>query len=105
MTGNTQLWPARAAHYVQETSYEIAEPFGTEMILAVATAQPLFPTARPRFEPVRSYLDALRRSLAELQAENPGTLIAVDAVFVHTEPRPPATSAAWQGGSDLPTDS
>ena len=30
-------------------------------------------------------------------------LIAVDAVFVQTEPRPPATSGAWQGDSDLPT--
>lgn len=105
MPGTSQLWPARAAHYIQETSYEIAEPFGTEMILAVATERPLFATARPRFEPVESYLNALRQSLADLQAENPGTLIAVDAVFVQTEPRPPAASAGWRGGSDLPAAS
>lgn len=86
--GSSQRWPADGRRYVQDTAYEIAPPFGREMILAVATSEPLFQEPRPRFEPALDYIDDLRRRLGELRARNPAGRIAVSHRFVTTGPRP-----------------
>jgi hypothetical protein len=103
--GNQQLWPAGAAHYVQETLYEIAEPYGIEAILAIATEQPLFPSARPRFEQTSTYLNALRQALTNLNADHPDTRIAANLLLVRTAPRVAATSDPVRGYAALARDS
>ena len=94
LAGNAPVWPANVQHQVERTDYEIAPPYGVEMILAIATQQPLFPTPRPQFEPAANYLAALRQRLAELAATDPGTRIAADHLLIATRPRQPGVSAA-----------
>ena len=87
LPGAGQIWPANAKHYIERTDYEIAPPYGTEVILALATEQPLFATPRPEFEATEVFLAALRERLADLTATDPGTRIAADRVLVTTGPR------------------
>ncbi len=94
LPGSARLWPANVKHHVERTGYEIAPPYGVEMILAIATQQPLFPTPRPQFEPAADYLAALRQRLAELAATTPGTQIAADSLLIATRPRRPGVSAS-----------
>jgi hypothetical protein len=67
-----------------ETGFEIAPPFGREMVIAVATARPLFAKARPAFERIESFAPALRYGLARATAE--GDPAAVDHVWLFTRP-------------------
>lgn len=48
--------------------WEIGPPYGTEMIVAVASERPLFETAREDFETSAAYLAALRERLADGRA-------------------------------------
>lgn len=92
--GADRIWPANVQHYIEPTDYQIAPPYGVEMILALTTSQPLFPTARPRFESVEDYLAALRQRLAQLAAADPGGHIAADHWLIETRPRQPGVSAS-----------
>ena len=94
LPGSAPVWPANVQHHVERTGYEIAPPYGVEMILAIATQQPLFLTPRPQFEPAADYLAALRQRLAELAAAHPGAHIAADQLLIATRPRQPGVSAA-----------
>ncbi len=44
--------------------WEVGPPFGTDMIIATASAAPLFATPRAELEPAGPYLDALRAAIA-----------------------------------------
>jgi hypothetical protein len=58
----------------------IAEPFGRELILVIASRAPLFAEARPRIEPAETYLEALGAALAA-QAEPPvASTMAIETV-------------------------
>jgi hypothetical protein len=46
-----------------EDVYEIAAPFGRNLILVVASAEPLFASARPRVETLAAYLPVLQQRL------------------------------------------
>lgn len=48
--------------------WEIGPPYGTEMIVAIASERPLFEAAREDFEPSAGYLAALRERLADGRA-------------------------------------
>jgi len=67
-----------------ETGFEIAPPFGREMVIGVATARPLFARARPAFEQIESFAPALRHGLERATAE--GDPAAVDHVWLFTRP-------------------
>jgi len=95
LPGHGQVWPARAAHYVERTGYDIAPPYGVEMILALATEEPLFTPPRPQFEEAETFLPALRQRLAELAASAPGTSIAASHVLVTTAPRDATATASY----------
>jgi hypothetical protein len=69
-----------------ETGFEIAEPFGPEMILAITSARPLFDQPRPAYEPAGDYIEDLRRRLSELRTRDPATSPAASHVFITTEP-------------------
>lgn len=64
--------------------WTIGPPFGTEMLLTIATAAPLFPTPRPEQEPVADYLAALTEALATMPDDAPPPL--ADARFIATGP-------------------
>lgn len=65
-------------------SWTIGPPYGTEMLLTIATAAPLFPTPRPEQEPAVDYLSALTDALATLSEDAPAAL--ADARFIKTGP-------------------
>lgn len=65
-------------------SWTIGPPYGTEMLLTIATAEPLFATPRPEQEPVADYLAALADALAALPDDAPAML--ADARFIATGP-------------------
>lgn len=64
--------------------WTIGPPFGTEMLLTIATAAPLFPTQRPEQEPAADYLAALADALAAVPDDAPAPL--ADAQFIATGP-------------------
>ena len=72
--------------------YPISEPFGTNLILAIATSEPLFSGLRATAEPASSYIPSLRRALADI-AEVAGPTAwdpeapPVAHVFIETMPR------------------
>ena len=70
------------------TGFQISEPYGREMIVAVASVHPLFEEPRPGYEPAGDYIEALRQRLAALQAGAPAPSVAVSHLFITTEPRP-----------------
>jgi hypothetical protein len=86
LPATSEPWPAGGAHPIRNTGYEIAEPFGLEMIVAIATEEPLFAEVRPRFEPAEDYLVDLRARLEQLRASDPEQRIAASQVLVTTVP-------------------
>ena len=64
--------------------FQVAPPFGTDLIVAIASDQPLFAHVRAPSEPVRMYLPALHDALAAIAQR--GGKIATSAFVVHTVP-------------------
>lgn len=64
--------------------WTIGPPYGTELLLTIATAEPLFPTPRPEQEPAADYLSALAEALASVPDDAPAALAA--ARFITTGP-------------------
>lgn len=64
--------------------WTIGPPYGTELLLTIATAEPLFPTPRPEQEPAADYLAALAEALASVPDDAPAALAA--ARFITTGP-------------------
>ena len=50
--------------------YEISPPYGPNMIVAISSTEPLFPSARPEVEDAKTYLPALQERLQALAASN-----------------------------------
>jgi hypothetical protein len=71
-----------------ETGFRIAPPFGREMIVAVASAKPLFDQPRPGYEPAADYIAALRQRLRLLEEQGPAGSVATSHLFLTTEPTP-----------------
>ncbi|PWC79945.1 serine/threonine protein kinase [Azospirillum sp. TSH64] len=65
-------------------SWTIGPPYGTELLLTIATAEPLFAAPRPEQEPAADYLAALADALAALPEDAPAAL--ADARFIATGP-------------------
>lgn len=65
-----------------ETGFVIEPPFGREMVIAVATTQPLFAKPRPPFERAESFIPAVRFALGRATAGGGGA--AVDHVWLFT---------------------
>jgi serine/threonine-protein kinase len=65
--------------------WEVDEPFGTDLMLVIASERPLFPANRPQVEPLDSYVAALSAALRTAQRE--GWRVAVRPVVVETVPR------------------
>ncbi|PZW51016.1 serine/threonine protein kinase [Humitalea rosea] len=65
--------------------WEVDEPFGTDLMIAVATERPLFTTPRPVVEPQADYLAALSSALNA--ARQAGQKVAVRPLVVETARR------------------
>jgi hypothetical protein len=80
-----QDWEGSGGRIYYRTGHEIAEPFGREMILAVASQQPLFVQPRPGDEPTQAWLEDLRTRLGEMATGENG-LVAVSHLIIQTSP-------------------
>jgi serine/threonine-protein kinase len=65
--------------------WEIDEPFGTDLMVVVASERPLFPGLRPFVEPQEAYLEALAAALDG--ARRQGSRVAVRPVVIETVAR------------------
>ncbi|WP_421993821.1 protein kinase domain-containing protein [Roseococcus sp.] len=50
--------------------WEVSEPFGTDLLVAIVSEGPLFPAARPEVEKQESYLAALADALRQAREQN-----------------------------------
>ncbi len=66
-------------------SWQVSAPYGTDMIIAIASSVPLFTTLRPQDENASDYLPALRAALQN--AVSSGAKVAVAALPVVTIPK------------------
>lgn len=66
-------------------SWQVSAPFGTDMIISIASSTPLFTKARPQDETASDYLPALREALQN--AASNGAQISVAAIPVVTLPK------------------
>lgn len=66
-------------------SWQVSAPFGTDMIISIASSVPLFTTLRPQDENASDYLPALRQALQN--AASSGAKISVAAIPVVTLPK------------------
>ncbi len=64
--------------------WTVGPPYGSELLLTIATTEPLFPTPRPEQEPAADYLAALVEALAAMPDDAPTALAA--ARFITTGP-------------------
>jgi serine/threonine protein kinase len=65
--------------------WEVAPPFGTDMIVLLAASVPLFEGARGQFEDANDYRAALGKRLKTLAAESPGAKVSAAFVVVTTK--------------------
>jgi len=66
-------------------SWQVSAPYGTDMIVSIATSAPLFTARRPQDENGSDYLSALRTALQN--AASAGQNVSVAALQVVTEPK------------------
>jgi hypothetical protein len=66
--------------------WEVAPPFGTDMVVLLATSVPLFEGARGQFEDADSYRAAVRKRLKSLDSSQ--TKISADFVVITTRQAP-----------------
>ena len=81
-----QKWAEDTGAIRFETGFQISAPFGREMIVAVASAKPVFEEPRPGYEPAADYIAALRQRLDALAASGPPGAVATSHLFITTEP-------------------
>jgi len=65
--------------------WEVSEPFGTDLLVAVVSEAPLFGTMRPLVEPQEAYLAALGEALRI--ARDAGRRVRVRPLVIETAPR------------------
>jgi hypothetical protein len=58
----------------------IAEPFGQELIVVIASPEPLFAEARPQIEPAPAYLEQLEKALGALRQKPQASTIAIETI-------------------------
>ena len=63
----------------------VSEPFGTDIVVAIVSSEPLFMARRPDAEAGQAYLDALETAAADLRRR--GGHVAADAIVLTTSRR------------------
>jgi hypothetical protein len=67
--------------------WEVAPPFGTEMIVVLAASAPVFEGTRGELEQGDDYRAALRKRLKALESQSRKAKISADFVVINTKPR------------------
>jgi len=81
------LAPARYSATLGDLGeWRVAEPFGAEMIVLLATSEPLFDRPRKEFETQAEYLPEFRKRLARLKARLGSDRISADFLLISTSP-------------------
>jgi len=65
--------------------WQAEEPFGTDMVISIASSMPLFSPPRPENDTAKSYLAALGRALQEARSKN--IQVSAGALLVTTKPQ------------------
>ena len=65
--------------------WTIAKPFGTELIVIMATPEPLFKSLRDEYEPRDSYLSDLEKRLTQLAKKGYDNRVRADLVLIKTK--------------------
>lgn len=68
-------------------NWVISKPYGSELVVLLATPAPLFESIRPAYEGRADYLQAVEKRLAEIAGKYGPDRIAVDFVQINTGPR------------------
>jgi len=85
---DNQAPPNYAATIGSVGSWVVAKPFGSELIVLLATPAPLFDGLRPEQESRADYLPALQKQLAQIAAKYGSERLTADFVQVTTRPKP-----------------
>jgi hypothetical protein len=73
-----------------QATFTVSEPFGREMVIAIASRSPLFETALPARQTEREYLTALRQALVyKSSPDMPDRELSASIKTLQTEPRVP----------------
>ena len=67
--------------------WEVAPPFGTEVVVVLATSAPVFEDAREELEQGNDYRAALEKRLKALESQSHKAKISADFVVIRTKPR------------------
>ncbi|WP_031358458.1 serine/threonine protein kinase [Caballeronia sordidicola] len=84
---DNQAPPNYAATIGSGGDWIVSKPFGSEMIVLLATPAALFDTIRPESEPRADYLRAVEKRLVDMANKYGRDKIAVDLVQIDTHPR------------------
>jgi len=84
---DNQAPPNYAATIGSAGDWIVSKPFGSEMIVLLATPAALFDTIRPDSESRADYLRAVEKRLGEIADKFGREKIAVDLVQIDTHPR------------------
>ena len=68
----------------QFEGWKVGPPFGTDLIVGIASSVPLFPTQRPQMDVLEGYLSDLRAALDV--AARGGTRISATVIHIRTSP-------------------
>ena len=66
------------------SEWVVSAPFGTEMVVALASTKPIFQAPRDEVEGAEGYLRDLRRILEDMDQNNPAGRVVADVLFVTT---------------------
>ena len=77
--------PATCQCKPEEIGWQVAPPYGADMMIVTISSQPLFPKPRPTDDTADSYLRDLQAALSD--AIRRGLRVDTRAILVETEPR------------------
>jgi hypothetical protein len=66
LSGWDRRWPANAREFVSDAGLSVDDRQNVEMVVALASDVPVFPSPRPPSEPAELYLNDLRERLSEI---------------------------------------
>ncbi|HZX30260.1 MAG TPA: DUF4384 domain-containing protein, partial [Rhodocyclaceae bacterium] len=84
---DNQAPPGYSATIGSLGNWVISKPFGTELIVLVATPVPLFDGLRPENEPKADYLKAVQNRLGQIAGQHGADKVTADFVQITTRGR------------------
>jgi hypothetical protein len=82
LSGRNRRWPANAIEFLGDSGLGIDQSGEVEMVVAVASDEPLFESPRPTAEAAENYLADLRSRLAEMSGASQPPRIAASLLVI-----------------------